>query len=404
MILLQFFRVHIDFGDDLVFGAVLHNRNFIEYVMSRYNSWTSRVLIEAVLVNVLLLTSFLFKILNGAMMVLLWFGFNRLFNPKNDLKINYLLTFMLMLYPINVMGEAGWAATTLNYLWVLALGLASMIPIKMIIKEQPVKWWYYLLAIPCLLYAANSEQMALILTGFLVVLAIYEFIDKKKIHAGIMLYLIVSVSMLVFHLQAPGNARRLLWEIGARFPDFDSLSLIDKTTLGIYRVGEIWFGALNGMLVVLLGLIALAIFQKREEIVAKGLAIALLVLAVMVPKLQLFYLDYGFLHYEALSGGDIIPFLNLYRLKYFACIAVTLFALGAILYILYRIFEERYEYGFVAIIFSAGVLSRFMMAFSPTIFTSGSRTAFFLEMSLIPIAMILLGKLKELRPLSRSIV
>jgi len=42
----------LDFGDDIYFSNVLNDQNIIAYLISRYNNWTSRILIEAVLVVV----------------------------------------------------------------------------------------------------------------------------------------------------------------------------------------------------------------------------------------------------------------------------------------------------------------------------------------------------------------
>ena len=116
------------FGDDLWFEKILDNQNIIEYTNQRFNTWTSRNIIELVLVsfsnsNVSML---LWKVLNVCMFELLAYSayiiFVKNIQDKNKkLKLTWFLIMVILLIPFTALKDTGWIATTTNYLWVLSI-------------------------------------------------------------------------------------------------------------------------------------------------------------------------------------------------------------------------------------------------------------------------------------------
>ena len=112
-----------EYGNDSVtyFSKIFGTDKLINILMNRYDTWTSRVIIEAVLfpisTNVLI-----WKICNILMYILFIYSILCLTNYKY-----YKITFCLLLnYPIIEMSSAGWIATYVNYFWPLSAGTYAL--------------------------------------------------------------------------------------------------------------------------------------------------------------------------------------------------------------------------------------------------------------------------------------
>lgn len=167
-------------GDANVFINI--KGSIITAVISRYFQWTSRVLIESVLLFVLRsYNGILWIILNILIIFLLYISLKKIFNSKNEIYINYIIMSLIILYTYTDMFSAGWSASTVNYLWPLALGIFSFIPIINILNNNNKSKNVLFLAIPALIFAANQEQAAALIFGFSILSLIYYYIKNKKI-------------------------------------------------------------------------------------------------------------------------------------------------------------------------------------------------------------------------------
>ena len=100
------------------------------FVHHRYLTWTSRVLIEMTLGFIFKISGYLWVIGNVCMITLIGYSISKLFVSEDKKQMNIMILFLIMLYPIERMAGAGWAATTVNYIWPLATGLFSLISIS----------------------------------------------------------------------------------------------------------------------------------------------------------------------------------------------------------------------------------------------------------------------------------
>ena len=75
---------------DGVYFAALKG-NIISIVINRYFTWTSRVIIESVMLFVLKnLNGILWNIINALIIILLYYSLNKIFNKKKELYIKYI--------------------------------------------------------------------------------------------------------------------------------------------------------------------------------------------------------------------------------------------------------------------------------------------------------------------------
>ena len=142
--------------DDIWFSKQLNNNSLLDFLNFRYQNWTSRISIETFLVFITRIDVIVLKVLNALLFTVSIFIIIKLIKGN---KTVWFLGFLFILYPFTNMTEAGFAATTLNYLWPFSLGVISFLPL--INKEKRIKnnMLIYIISSLSLLYAINQEQM-----------------------------------------------------------------------------------------------------------------------------------------------------------------------------------------------------------------------------------------------------
>ena len=134
-----------------------NNSNTFEIVKNRYNTWSSRVFIEFVLIEVLK-SKVLWAIIQSLMMGLLAYSISKLFiKAELKSKLNPIICALILTYPINMLTLIGWGASTVNYIWPLATCLYALIPIKKYYNNEKIKWFEYPIYICALLFACNID-------------------------------------------------------------------------------------------------------------------------------------------------------------------------------------------------------------------------------------------------------
>ena len=120
-------------GDDLWFSTCCENTSFVNYIINRYQTWSSRIIIETSFVLFCeYLPMWVWKIINIAMYYLLSYSISELFIEEDKRKYNTIMCLLLILIPLNILKSAGWITTMNCYLWVSATALYSLISIKKI--------------------------------------------------------------------------------------------------------------------------------------------------------------------------------------------------------------------------------------------------------------------------------
>ena len=253
--------------DDQVFLESVTGTSVWSYVGPRYYTWSSRLIIEFVLCSVLKISKYLWILIEALMVSLAGYSISKLFIKNDDNKKEniIMLVAMILLYPITQMNSAGWAATTINYMWPMALGLFSLISIKKAWDGEKIKFWQYSLYVIALIFAANQEQACAILFGTYLLFAILMIIKNKKIHPFIVIQNILVIASLVFILTCPGNGVRTQTEIENQFKDFEMLTILDKIGLGLTSTMGVIIDKGNTIFALMSILIAVNIFLNYKE-------------------------------------------------------------------------------------------------------------------------------------------
>lgn len=357
-------------GDDVFFSSIgSNNVGVVNFVLERYNTWSSRIVIEAITV---IFSAFLpmsiWKIVNVLMYGLLIYSIQKLFIKENKKVLNIIICLLVLFLPFSIFHEAGWIATFNNYLWVAALGLYSLIPIKKVLNKENISIWQAITFVLAILYAANQEQMAGILFLIYTPMILYMIKNKKAKPLIFIMYALI-IGSLIFILTCPGNGARTITETAKYYPNFNETSLITKLEQGLtsmmYYVMDRW----RLIFFVFLILIAYAMLKQSKDIKSKIIGVS--PVGIYMLYNECLSLIAGFRKTEVLANMKIYIAFK---------VIVYLVTLVLITICLYKIFSteqnviKRYA---PVYIFLVGFISRFIMAFSPTIYASEERTCLF---------------------------
>lgn len=388
--------IRADFGDDLAYKNILANQTLFDFLRERYHTWSSRVLIEAIMLLFVTGNVWWWKLADSLMIVLLLWVVSELFGGESGqekMRAQILMFCMIWIVPFFSLSSAGWVTTTINYLWPLTLGLVAMLPLRHWIQEEKIPVWEYAVCPVCALYGANMEQMGAILLGSYMVFGGYLLWKRKKLSPFYFLQLLLIAGSLVFILTAPGNACRTEAEMQRFFPEFAALTPGQKLWMGFLDTTQYYLAAgdgqksyVFGLFSVVLWLTALLTFSGRKE--RRGVFGLLLSLIPVVfywgiGQTGNFLLNSGLLTRGRNGIGVLAQNRQIPGMSYFSgglvvfqtlCYLIVLAAVAGTVFYVWGVSEEAL---LELVILAAGFLSRLVVGFSPTIYASGDRTALF---------------------------
>ena len=389
--------------DDVLFRAALDGSDGWTFLAERYQTWSSRSVIEGVMIYILDIDSFpLWKILNCLMFLPLLYGLVRLIrenglSERAGTSGNSLLWFLLglvLLYPYGYdMSTSGWAATTMNYFWPLVFALIALIPIRKILCGEKIRWFAWPFYLAAFLYAANAEQTCVILLAVYAVFFIWQ-LTEKKFQPLFLAGLILGLCSLAWILLCPGNQLRTASEM-SRFVDYPMLGLADKLDLGFSSAVTQLIGSPNMLFLLFSLMLAAAVWRKYPVVLfrlaASVPAAAALVFGMFGREMTQLYPELASL-IQITDYGVITP-ENYYQYKSYLPLIVMGMIVVCILISIYLIYEDQPRLGLLsAFIFLLGLGSRAMMAFSPTVWASNTRTNIYLDFSMILVCGLLYQK------------
>ena len=369
-----------------------------DFIKDRYSNWSSRVIIEFVLCSVLKTSKYLWILIQSLMAVLACYSLSKLFVKENKDKNNFMLMAMVLIYPYYTMHQTGWASTSINYLWPLAAGLFALIPIRKMWDGEKIKWWQYPLYTLSLIFASNQEQAGALILGFYLVFTIVMLFRKEKKAKFYMFFqTLLALISIIFILTCPGNSVRQAEEL-YRFKGYEMLSFVEKFVLGFTSTFGNIISKQNPVYVLLTSLIVLYVFlnykEKLYRVVVSIPLISVLLLGPFMPMLDGMF-PYLSVFEELVTKQDILltvencnniynAFPIIFAFGNFICIAMSILLIF-----------KNLKNNAAILIFLAGLASRIIIAFSPTVFVSKTRTMIFFDFSMIAISYMIWEKLSS---------
>ena len=367
--------------DDWVFFSVLDGgQNILDFLAARWQTWSSRLLIEGVLA-LITHSIWAFRFLDSAVMVLMAWSLARLANSEDRPLMLALASCLVTAIPFAVLRSTGWMATSLNYYWPLAATLTALIPLADALWERRTGRGLMIAAVLCAVFGANQEQTSAVIMGSYLVLGAAVMLRDRRVTPHLIVIFAIGAIELVLHLICPGNGMRAQDSIAlVNLRDYGQFSFIDKLSIGLTSTTALMIYTYNPILLACGAVTCSTLTARRRGVLAHVLAglTALFVLRAFMAY---------FTYYSSGLAGANAPFTAMYSYSLIlgpeglakgfmpmAMMFVTVAVLGFMALTLYRSIGHRPLAAVSVFAFAIGFAARMALSFSPTVVESGERT------------------------------
>ncbi|MCR5717006.1 MAG: hypothetical protein K6G23_09195 [Lachnospiraceae bacterium] len=438
----QFYR------DDAVFAGALDQMSFGAYLAERYRTWSSRIVLDGILVLLARAPFAVWKVCDTLVVLLLICSTRQLLGMPRKAGSLLIISILFAFVPFGTLSTAGYIATTVNYLWPLSFGVYALLPLRRAICGEPQTLFETTTVICAMLLAGNMELSAALLTGFYACGVLYLLWNmhaaQTDAHAAqtdtraaqtdahaeqtdapaagytkalvstpfsqlprmLLVMLALAGCSVLYHLTCPGNTLRMAEEVTNWYPAYVTFSFGQKLSLGalvtfpFYVTGmyeQMIFPLLTGLLM------ANSAMQKRP--VGVRLMAALTFLASLVIGFPLRYLVaegriwhhsqyYDLLANRYPSGHEYCLYSpGQVRLELILYVLLTLWLMLEI----YMIFGKSFQTAGLLIGLGGGLASHLVIGFSPTVYQSATRAGVFMTATCLISAVYLVSQLQGYR-------
>lgn len=396
-VLFHVFWLKLGGGDDYYFMTCLNDIGYWSFLEKRWNGWSSRIVIEGVLIWVLQQPVTVWRILDilvSILVAVLMLGFIFYKKKQNEALLAAWMFLLLISYDFRELSSAGWMTTTINYWWALAAAMLAFLPLRFSgLKGRPCKR-IYLFSIPAAVFAINHEQICIIGICTCIYLFLREWLQTRRVHWYIFLLFGICVLNMAGILLCPGNTVRKLSNIAYWFPRYADFNILQKGLLGWYSLLMALYKDINWTWFLFTGILFVTVVWKRKrfaELLIAGIPFAsnvgLLGITIlskfgnyhMIGQiLYVFDFDRPIVYYQGFLPNKIRLLLLIYTVCCF-CVAGSLFLLF--------VEEDVKKTADLLAILVIGAVSKVSMGMSPTVWASSERTSVFLNFSFIFLGM-----------------
>ena len=386
-------------GDSGYFGAVALDK-LVDFTSMRYQTWTSRNIIEVILV-ISCHFPVLFALANIFFCGVLYKSVYGIAMKKDSRQLEFIVATSILASLIPAaLNSAGYIPTIVNYLWPVSALTYVIYILKQLATRQKLLLQQYVFAVLAAIFGANSEQCAALLFGAVAVsLGYLIYLRKKKgfkLPKFIFVLLAISIASLIHIATCPGNTQRIIIETEVHFPGFAKLGFFNKILLGFSDIVTDMFAVVHPFYIAALLILGIAIIFAKKSIKNKLARIALALPSFALSGALLFE------YYYHNATGDFL----LTRIPHFAehgdslryqlsMLAFVIVLVGYLIYCFYILCKKKlFSTAVLGVFLIAGVLSKVIIGFSPSIFDSAFRTTMPLYIALVFIFCMLFSERK----------
>lgn len=373
---------HTILSDDTFFANVLSKTNIIDYTSDRYNHWSGRYLLEALMVEFIRF-EFITKILIISSVVIMGYSIAIISQSKKSFRISLALfvSFLLML-DINTYSQSVfWFSGAYNYVIPISLGIFALSLYKINIKTTKFR---IILISALLFFSCNNEQFGAVTLLFLAMIVCYKIGTSTLKKIDLLYFFIVLVSFLS-NILAPGNKIRFNIE-SSKFPEYYSYGLFDKISLGMDKLNAHILSGHNYLVLALAIIILCHIIKENKTNITSvitTITCGIYITFVLSEHYNLFsFTNTISLTNGYLSGGTANPVTWREHTLYISYLFTMIFLSSIYCYLLSTI-EEKKKFYLGAAISLCSISSAIMIGFSPTVYSSGTRVMFIFDITLL---------------------
>lgn len=399
VLLVLHWDMSLNLSDDGIFQDALNQMSLPEYMAYLYLYVNGKVFPDSMAALFTWLNPWVWKTIDILMYLIIAACMNRFFAPNSKTSLPGCLAVLLL--PFSILNSAGWVATSTNYIWTTAALLVALVPLLCAGGLEKHRWFYLFCFIGCL-YASNQEQSgAILVTLYAIAIAAKKY-SRQPIDGFTWISFLTSAAGIAFVFTAPGHRTRAsaIYSIFV-IPEYLHMSLLDKLIRGFTATAAYLFSGNTAIWLVFCLLLFLAVVLCCKDPL-KGLISAFPLLynlgfgvfkARLLP--QSLYVLYIFYPKAGYTTPDY-PYLDAWRYTewtYYLPLFLAILTVGVILLSILWLSQAQGKAVPLFLAFSAGLCSRLVMGFSPTLYGSGLRTFTFFYFALEICAVLLLDEL-----------
>ena len=348
-------------------------------------------------------------------------------SPRSRATLLLLSLLLVSTIPATILLETGMIATTANYLFVIAAGFLAAYPLVAYLRGLRLRVPLVIISVLSLIYAANFEVMAFVLLAAFIA-AIFFRRYRFQSFRGLIPFPAFALAAIIYHLTTPGNAVRLSMEL-VHFPGYTDLTLTRRIEIGWSTTLRSIF--MNGYLApFILALVVLLILIARRESLARVCVAAIPVFSWIAFSAQMssywqshVSMEYGqrftpvstisarhnlhIPHFgpiflpdaiaETFTGHGLVRIDNPASILIFLALNGVLLASVISIFWVYRL-QSVNRPRVIAFVLFLACCSKAVIAFSPTIWVSGSRTDTFLIVGYLIAVLLLIEPFLDQEP------
>lgn len=383
-------------GDDTkmflraISGGEFKNRLF-PYLAYRYNNWSSRVVIE-MWITFAVQHFVLWKILNSFVMIGLVYILNVYFNKKRSINVLLITIVSVIAMPNRFVFEPGWVADTGNYLWPITFALFAFFPFYQKLTKQKINPYSYVLSLLALIFASNQEQVGICVFALMILIIGYLVVNGEKVWI-LMPSWIINICLLLVTVLSPGNKVRYNIELH-RFPEYGQIGLLKKLEVGFSSSGSELFLNFNIIVWLLFVVMVLLARYKIKDRMLKMITYMPFITSSIFYVFSMHRDSHGwtdnivnnfFIQFTSLGTKLSISNTITWAPDFLILILIISLVVG-----LWNLIDDKRKAIFAIVISAMGFLSKFVMAFSPTVWASGIRVDMILYFSVVIVLLMLL--------------
>ncbi len=374
------------FSDDLWFYEILEGKEkpleaWIEFLKWRYEVWSSRSAIEGALI-LLVRAPIVWKIIDSVAIIYIVFELSRLTNPERSLTKNIIISLMLPIFPVWVLYEVGFVATSINYIIPFACLMPTISILLRRAQKRIIPLPEYIIAIPLLIFACFSELISAILLIVSIGAIVLYVIDNKRVPIIEIVTLSVAILLLIYHMTCPGNDVRYEQEVATWLPEHTSLNLIEKAILGFNAMtSTLFLYAKNILVVIFCASLSLGAFIKSKKWYFRVISLVGTVFSAFFGLLSPILTRIGvFSNLKAIMDSALhSPHLSFSSL---IMVIISVLVLASMLTSLWIIINDTREYILLFFALATGAISKIALGLSPTVWTGSGRATTYLYIAI----------------------
>ena len=355
-----------DVGDQLSFAKMAQHYGFFEFALYRYQTWSSRLLIESLTMS-MSAHYLVFDITMFIAVVCFFYCFNGIF-LKNDKYwgLRFITpALFLLIFPSIFFTSAGLIATATNYLFPLVAFVIGWY----CLEKKGLAW--LVLSLPFLILACMQEQFTIFALSTFSFYLLKDWFKKKKVNYNYLVGTVLAFIGTVSAMVAPGSAHRNLVETKTWYPGFDKLSLVVKVAKGYMETNRVLFVTSELTIIYLLLITILVLSLLKRSYLASFLSGSVLytVLSNRLGSTSILTAVQRVIDFQNQQPITKFSFkANLYPITIYA---VLLLVITIAIFVL---FEDKWRATSAIVILAVGYAARMTVSLSPTIYASGLRT------------------------------